>query len=129
MKLSDANKKAWQAAAIIGLNLLLLIAVGESQAQNVPTDAAVFQAQSNYRADTELLARFIAWKSPRKNRAGYMKTGRMIMERMADSAYPDTVSANVFRPEFSGFSKAVFDVVPDSQAQAVAAELIHGLTR
>ena len=127
--MSDANKKAWQTAAIIALNVLLLIAAGERNSQSVPTQATVFVVHSEYRADADLLARFIAWKSPRKTRAGYLKTGRQIVERMADSVYPDTVSGNVFCPEFSGFSVAVFEVVPDSQAQAVAAELIYGLTR
>ncbi len=126
--MSPADKKAWQTAAIIALNLLLLIAASERKSQNVPTQATAFVIESEYRADADLLARFIAWKSPRKTYASYLKTGRQIMERISDGAYPDTVSGNVFCPDFSGFSVAVFEIVPDSQAQAVAAQLVYGLT-
>lgn len=73
-------------------------------------------------SDTELLARFIEWKAGKGNYIDKVTAGAVILNRMADDSYPDTVAGVVFQNgEFNGFATAVYDSEP-SQASIKAAE-------
>ena len=59
-------------------------------------------------SDIELLARFIEWKAGKGNYIDMVSAGAIVLNRMADDKYPDTVAGVIFQNgEFDGFTTAV----------------------
>ncbi len=78
-------------------------------------------------SDTELLARFIEWKAGKGNYIDKVTAGAVILNRMADDGYPDTVAGVVFQNgEFDGFATAVYETEPSQSAIKAAEDCLNG---
>lgn len=70
--------------------------------------------------DVQLLAKFISWKCGGGSYAQKLAAGREIVERMRSNQYPDTLSENLFTPDFEKFSAQVTEIIPDSDSHKAA---------
>ncbi len=85
------------------------------------------QAPLSEYSDAELLARFIEWKAGSGNYIDKVTAGAIVLNRMADDKYPDTVAGVVFQNgEFNGFATAVYKSNPTQSSIKAAEDCLSG---